>query len=269
MNFLIKTIKGMIIGVAAMTAGAGTFAIILGVYYKCMEIIAKPFKNFKENLIYVAPIVLGILISALVFGRPIAYAYEHYNSYMKVIFLGVILGGIPQLIKIANKKGFNKKMIIALILAIAVTGVLQYLGSQLKEGEAAAELGIIPLIIYGIIFGFGAVMPGMTTIHILVYMGVMGKIMDGIFAVNLGIIIPFGIGYLIIVLLTANLITYLFKKFYGITYYAIIGFAVISLAMLIPTLTTTAEYILCPIYALAACAFTYYASKLEDKYSKD
>ena len=46
----IKIIKGMIIGISAMTAGAGTFAIILGIYDRCMQIIANPFKNFKSNL---------------------------------------------------------------------------------------------------------------------------------------------------------------------------------------------------------------------------
>ena len=51
-EFIIKTIKGIIVGIGVLTAGAGTFAIVLGIYDRCMEIIAKPFKNFKENYFY-------------------------------------------------------------------------------------------------------------------------------------------------------------------------------------------------------------------------
>lgn len=91
MKALGRTIKGMIVGIAAMTAGAGTFAIILGIYDKCMQIIARPFKDFKNNLIYVAPIVLGIIISVLFFGNAIVYAFNNYNSYMKLVFLGIML----------------------------------------------------------------------------------------------------------------------------------------------------------------------------------
>lgn len=265
MEFLIKIIKGMIIGVASLTAGAGTFAIVLGVYDRCMEIIAKPFKNFKDNLIYILPIILGILISVLLFKNGVIYLLENYSSYVKFAFLGIILGGIPALLKVANKKGYNKKYIIALILAFIMTLVFTFIGGKFGENsEIDSKMEFGHLIIYGIIYGFGAIMPGMTTIHVLIFIGVLSPIMDGIFNVDFGIIVPFGIGYLSIVLGTANLISYLFKRFYGYTYYAIIGFSITSLIMLIPKLTTITEFILCPIIALASGGIMYYISKLEN-----
>ena len=62
-EFIIKIIKGMIVGIGSISAGAGTFAIVLGIYDRCMEILAKPFKNFKENFRYILPIIIGIIIS--------------------------------------------------------------------------------------------------------------------------------------------------------------------------------------------------------------
>ena len=266
MNFLIKTIKGVIIGIAAMTAGAGTFAIILGVYDRCMEIIARPFKNFKENLIYVAPIILGIVVSALVFGKGIVYLLDNYNSYVKFAFLGIIVGGIPQLFSRANKDGFNKKYIISLILAFMATLIATHFIDNFRVDDSMkGELSIVSLVIYGIVYGFGAIAPGMTTIHILMFLGVLSPIMDGILGFNFGIIIPFGIGYLSIVLITANLITYLFKKFYGYTYYGIIGFSITSLVMLIPNLTSTIEYIICPLIAIIFGLGVFKVTNIEKK----
>ena len=79
-EFIVKTIKGMIIGVSAMTAGAGTFAIILGIYDRCMEIIANPFKHFKSNLKYILPIVIGIGISVIIFGKFVLYCLANNKS---------------------------------------------------------------------------------------------------------------------------------------------------------------------------------------------
>ena len=49
-EIITKFIKGMIIGVAALTAGAGTFAIVLGIYDRCMEIIAILLRILKKIL---------------------------------------------------------------------------------------------------------------------------------------------------------------------------------------------------------------------------
>lgn len=265
MEFIIKVIKGMIIGVASLTAGAGTFAIVLGIYDRCMEIIAKPFKNFKENVIYIFPIILGIVISVLIFKNGIVFLLENYSSYVKFAFLGIILGGIPALLKVANKNGYNKKYLISLVLAFFATLICTYIGDKFGQSSGAeSKMGTMYLVIYGIIYGFGAIMPGMTTIHVLIFIGVLAPIMEGIFNIDLNIIIPFGVGYLAIVVLTANIISYLFKRFYGYTYYAIIGFSVTSLIMLIPQVTTVTEYILCPIIAIITGGTMYWVSKMEN-----
>ena len=111
-------------------------------------------------------------------------------------------------------------------------------------------------------------MPGMTTIHILEYMGVLEKIMSGIFAFDFGIIIPFGIGYIILALTTAGIITYLFKNFYGMTYYAIIGFSITSLVMFIPDFSSINEAVIGTILAIVSGIIIYFITRLED-YTKN
>ena len=263
-EFFVKIIKGMIIGISAMTAGAGTFAIILGIYDRCMEIIANPFKNFKSNFKYILPIVIGIGISVLIFGKLVLYWLSNYEAYFRCVLLGIIIGGIPTLFKVANKKGFKKKYIISMIAALIFTIVLTKFANTIKAGKTVEYITIIELIIYGAIYAFGAVMPGMTTIHILEYMGVLSTIMGGLFEINLGIIIPFGIGYIILALTTAGMITYLFNKFYGMTYYAIIGFSITSLVMFIPNFSNAFETVVGVIMGVVSAVIIYLITRLED-----
>ena len=239
-----KFIKGMIVGIAALTAGAGTFAIVLGIYDRCMEIIANPFKNFKENLKYIWPILLGIFLSAACCAKLISYLLTNYNAYTRSAFLGIIIGGIPTLFRVANKKGFKKSYIISTLIALVATIIATMIANNTKAGETVEYISTIQLIIYGAIYAWGAVMPGMTTIHILIYMGVLTPILNGFTSLNFGIIIPFGIGYVALALTAASMITYLFKKFYGITYYAIIGFSITSLIMFIPKFSNPLEVVI-------------------------
>lgn len=267
-EFIVKMVKGMIIGVSAMTAGAGTFAIILGIYDRCMEIIANPFKHFKSNLKYILPIVIGIGISVIIFGKFVLYCLANYEAYFRCVLLGIIIGGIPTLIKVANKKGFKKKYLISMVIALIFTIILTNFANTIKAGKTAEYISTIELIIYGAIYSFGAVMPGMTTIHILEYMGVLEKIMSGLLAFDLGIIIPFGIGYVILAFTTAGVITYLFKNFYGMTYYAIIGFSITSLVMFIPDFTSVKEAIIGVLLAIVSGIIIYFITRLED-YTKN
>ncbi len=267
-EFIVKMVKGMIIGISAMTAGAGTFAIILGIYDRCMEIIANPFKHFKSNLKYILPIVIGIGISVIIFGKFVLYCLANYEAYFRCVLLGIIIGGIPTLIKVANKKGFKKKYLISMVIALIFTIILTNFANTIKAGKTAEYISTIELIIYGAIYSFGAVMPGMTTIHILEYMGVLEKIMSGLLAFDLGIIIPFGIGYVILAFTTAGIITYLFKNFYGMTYYAIIGFSITSLVMFIPDFTSVKETIIGVLLAIVSGIIIYFITRLED-YTKN
>lgn len=265
MEFIIKIIKGFILGIAGMTAGGATFAILFGIYDRCMEIIANPFKNFKENIKYVFPIVLGIVVSVSLFGNAVIYLFNNYEAYVKCAFLGIIVGGIPMLIKTANKNGYNKKYLISLLISFLITIGITYISNIFEKSTSIqAKMEPLLLIIYGMIFAFGAVMPSMSTIPILMFLGVFNPVMEGFFTANFSIIIPFGIGYILLVILTAKIITYLLKKAYGYTYYAIIGFSVTSLGMLVPTIYSLQQALICLLIIILTSVLVYKITKLEN-----
>lgn len=260
-----RFVKGLIIGVAALTAGVGTFAIILGIYDRCMEIIARPFKNFKSNLIFLLPILAGILISGVGCAKLISFLLKNYNAYTRSAFLGIIIGGIPTLFKVANKEGFKKPYLISTMVAFIITVLLTMAATNLKAGTEVANITMVGAMIYGAIYAWGAVMPGMTTMHVLIYLGVWGPILREAANFNYAVIVPFGIGYVTLALLTANMITFLFKKFYGYTYYAIIGFSITSLVMFVPQYNGPAELIIGTFIVFAFLFITLEITKIEKK----
>lgn len=266
MDFVIKLIKGIVLGLAGLTAGAGSFAIVMGIYNRGMEILAHPFRNFKENVKFLFPIVLGVCISVLFFGNWIDYLITNYNAYTKSVFLGLILGGIPVLIKMANKKGFKKSYLIPLAITFTLTLLITLVANHIGEGQDTTR-NILPVeyVIYGAIYAVGAIIPGMTTLHILVALGVLGPIMNGLMEMNLHVLIPFGIGYIGIIILFAKLVTYLFEKYYGYTYYAVLGFAITSLLMILPEVTSISEGLICFVLFLVSTILMWYVTTLENK----
>jgi uncharacterized membrane protein len=57
------------------------------------------FKNIKENLKFLIPIGIGMVLSILVLSNVISYTLEHYPVPTTLFFVGLILGGIPLLTK--------------------------------------------------------------------------------------------------------------------------------------------------------------------------
>lgn len=266
MDFVIKFIKGIVLGLAGLTAGAGSFAIVMGIYNRGMEILAHPFRNFKDNLKFLFPIVLGVVISVLFFGSSVDFLVTNYDAYTKSVFLGLILGGIPALVKIANQKGFKKTYLIPLVIAFLGTLCITYIANNIgEEQETTRHILAVEYVIYGAIYALGAIIPGMTTLHILVALGVLGPIMNGLMAFDMNVLIPFGIGYIVIVILFAKLVTFLFEKFYGYTYYTVLGFAITSLLMIFPKVSNIKEGCICLALFGVSTLLMWYVTTLENK----
>ena len=100
-EYILLTIKGFFIGLANIIPGVsgGTIAITLGVYEKLIGCISHIFKNLKENIKFLLPIIIGAGISILLLSKVISYSLENYVLPTILFFIGAILGGIPMLAK--------------------------------------------------------------------------------------------------------------------------------------------------------------------------
>jgi putative membrane protein len=267
MNFLSDFIKGMIIGIGAVAPGVsgGTFAVILGIYKKLTDAIANIFNDFRKKVIMLFPLGLGAGVGVLLFSKIMKYLFENYNSEVKYLFIGLMIGTLPAVFKEANKKGFKKSYILPCIITFGITILFIILENGVINIIPEGKPGLIELIIYGAITGFGTIVPGISSSFILMYIGAYEVMLDAIVNFDLMLLIPIGIGFVLSILMFAKLISLLFKKVYGYTYYAVLGFVIGSIITIFPGIEFNLKYLI----GILLCVIGFYLSFSLTKYAKD
>lgn len=245
MEHIINFFKGMIVGIANVIPGVsgGTIAVCTGIYEKIISIISNFFKNFKKtfktNMIFLIPIGLGAVVGILAFSKLMTYLLENFSMQTNFTFIGLILGSVPLIFKKANLQGFKKSYLIPGIVTFGIGIILTILEIMNVTGNAITSFDInfgtiMTLLLYGFISAASMVIPGISGSFMLLLLGAYTAIMTAVSTLNIPVLIPFAIGAIIGVLVCSKIIDILLTKFYGYTYYAIIGFILGSLPILYP-----------------------------------
>ena len=248
MNFILDMLKGAVIGIANVIPGVsgGTMAVSMGIYNKLISSVSHLFSQFKKSIRTLLPILIGCVIGIVCFTYAIKYLLTNQPLPTCLTFLGLILGGVPVLIremKTGIRKSRRRRLTAMNVLAFLVMFLLAAALPFLKESTdtlttlTATPGTMIVLFFMGIIAAATMVIPGVSGSMILMilgyYYGVINSItgfMDAVKAGNwnalLGeaaILIPFGIGCVLGIFLIAKLIEYLFERHTVSTYAAILG----------------------------------------------
>ncbi len=265
MDFLAGFLKGIALSIGAIAPGVsgGTLAVIFGIYERITETIAHVFRNFKNNVVFFLPIALGGGFGILIFSRIINYLFTDYNIEVKYLFIGLIIGTFPTLFKQANRKGFKYTYLIAFIITLGITVTFSVLNSKVLDIMPNSNGGIIQLLIYGSVIGFGTIIPGISASFILMYMGAYELVLDSIANINIPILIPIGIGFVLSIILFAKLISWLFEKAYGYTNYAVLGFAIGSIVPIFPGFIFGFRYLIGVALFILGLCLSLYLSRYE------
>lgn len=246
MKFIKEILKGILIGIANIIPGVsgGTMAVSMGIYDKMIYAVNNIKKQFKKSIQYLLPYVIGAVIGIAALSVIIERLFETRPLETSLGFIGLIIGGIPVLIKKVKNKGFKASYAISFIVFFALIIGLQLL--QVNEGATVALSSspkmMILLFLVGIIASATMVIPGVSGSMILMLIGFYQPIIDMVsecvtalkdldFTIILKngiILLPFAIGVLVGIVIIAKLITFLFEKFETVTFYGIIGLVAAS-----------------------------------------
>ena len=268
---LINFIKGFILGIANVIPGVsgGTMAVSMGLYELILSSIGNFFKDIKGNFIKLLPIILGILVAIVSTSKLVTYALTNYKAQTLCLFIGLIFGGVSLIMRKIKGKGSKTNYLIFFVIFFFVIS-LNFLKTGLIE-ISFANIGIIDyllLLLIGFIASSAMVIPGISGSFILMVLGYYDKIIYTVSTItdfsklgsNLLILVPFGIGVIIGIVFMAKLITNLIKKYETKTYFAIMGFVLSSVVVLLLQLTdfkftfinvATSLFALCWGYMLA------------------
>ena len=244
---LIKDIaKGIIIGISNIIPGVsgGTMAVSMGIYDTLISSITNLLKDFRKSILTLLPFLIGMFIGIGALSFIIEYLFAHFPLQTGLLFIGLILGGLPSITKRLKGKHFSLLNVILFISFFSVIIVL-----QLISGERIAVLvtsfnllQTFKLFLVGMVASATMVIPGVSGSLILMLIGFYSPVIEAISNFIKGIIsldqtsimggiiilVPFGIGVVIGIFAIAKLIEFLLSRFETPTYCSILGLVIAS-----------------------------------------
>lgn len=225
---------GFLIGAGAILPGisSGVFCVALGLYEKLVDSILHFFKNIKENIRFLFPILIGVFAGVFILGNILKIVYDRFYVETCFCFMGLILGSLKLVYKQATITKVSLLHVLILLLTFSFSLYLICLETTFISNTVS--LSNPYLILCGIIMSAGIVVPGISKTVILMLLGLYEIYLSAITSLNFAILIPLGTGLIIGGLIFLIIMQFLFNNFKSYTYFAIIGFVISSIFVIYP-----------------------------------
>ena len=220
---MINFLKGIIVGIGGIAPGlsGSVLLVILGLYQKAINAIGTLFKDFKNNVKFLFPLVLGFGVGVIIFSKIVDFLLGNYEMYTRYAFLGLVLGTIPLFYKEVKKEGFKKKYYIYIVIA-AILGLSVFFFNK-NLFPAVTNPNLFQSVLLGVAVAGSSIVPGVDSAVILSSLGLYELYVSSLADFNLSILIPAGFGLVIGALVISFIINKLIKRFYTATFSIIFG----------------------------------------------
>ncbi|MDO4838106.1 MAG: DUF368 domain-containing protein [Clostridia bacterium] len=273
MKFLLDILRGLVIGLANIIPGVsgGTMMVSMGIYDTLIHSITHLFKQFKKSIMTLLPFAIGMVVAIAGLSFVITWAFDTYPLPTNTLFIGLILGGLPAIIKQLKGEKMGAVGGILFVLFFALIIVLQIIQKENVTTITLSFVEVIKLLFLGALASATMVIPGVSGSMILKLMGYYEPVIASIkgltsslFAgnwssvlANVGILLPFGIGIVIGIFAIAKLIEVLIAKYKGWTYAAILGLVTASPVAILMATDMTGVTLVTVLVSLATFAVGY------------
>jgi len=266
-KFIVRVVQGAIIGAGAILPGisGGVLCVVFGIYRPMMAVLAHPFKNIRKYWKMFIPIAIGWAAGFVGLAGAIAKLLSLNAAVIVSLFVGLIAGTFPGLLREGAKNGKSKGMYIA--LAISTIALLAFFYT-LKFSTSTTVMPSFGWYIFcGALWGISLIVPGMSSSSLLMFLGLYQPMSEGISTFDMGVLVPFAIGIIGTVVLLARLVNHLFDKHYGIAFYCVVGFVIASTIPIIPvSFTGWGEALLCVAAAAAGFVGAFFMDRWSEKH---
>lgn len=197
-------IIGFIIGIGKILPGVSgsVLAIRFNIYDKVIFTLSTFFKDIKNNSIFLFKLAFGFLL-ATIFGSKILYfIFAKYEYFLKIIFVILILTGLPELIK------KSKSITSIIIMSIFIYGILTIINNVIYNCN-------MNYFIAGGIEAFSTIIPGISGTAIYINLGWYDEILQlfgNIYLLEFRKIIPFFLSFVICSCFTVKFIFTFMKR---------------------------------------------------------
>lgn len=231
--FLVRILQGMMIGLGAVLPGisGGVLCVIFGIYKPVMELLASPLRRFRTHVPKLLPVIIGGAVGFLGIANLLSFFLEKYPDPSVCLFVGLIGGMYPSLLREAGEKGRTKaswiSLGIAFVLVLALLSTLNVLSVQIEPNSGW-------YLFCGFCLALSVIAPGMSFSTLLMPLGLYTPFVSGIGHLDLRILALGGIGAVLTVICLARWIDSLFWKHYSAAFHAIAGIVAAATLAIIP-----------------------------------
>lgn len=250
-QLLMKIIQGALIGAGAVLPGVsgGVLAVLFGVYKPLMRFFAHPFREWKNCLMQLWPILVGVVVGYIGIAKLLAEVLVRYESQALALFVGLTIGIMPSLFREAGEKGRNQKSFISMAAVFAIAMTVLIVARVMK-------ITIVPNFFWNMFGGFALVLsmiaPGMSSSVLMLPLMATNEAGDvftfyehitgAIGNLDFAVLLPIGIGAVLTVVLLTKAIDWLLNAHYSVTFHGIIGIVIAATIFTIPFAAFTAGF---------------------------
>ena len=269
MDWIVRLLKGIMVGIGFITPGlsGGVLAVVFGIYEPMIRFLGNLRHKFIQNVLFFIPVGIGGVIGVVAFSAVVDIAFRYHAALFIWLFIGFIAGTFPSLFKTAGKQGRN--WVHWLILAAFAVGTLFLMRWMDSIRSVQLTPSFTTWLMSGALIGLGVVVPGMSPSNFLIYMGLYQPMVAGLRVLDLNVAVPLALGLILIVLVLAKLIAWLFKKFYALMYHLILGVVVGSTLAIIPEGVAGLDIVFSVVLFILGALASFGLAKLDEKFARE
>ena len=229
---------GVLMGLANLVPGisGGTMLLAAGIYPRFIDAIANltRFRFRFHSLLTLGCVVAAAGVGILLFAGTLKDLVVDHRWVMYSLFIGLTLGGLPIVWKLARPR--SASLVIAAILAFAAMVALAVLQSMGVTGSGGSSF--VMLFVAGLAGASAMILPGISGGYLLLLLGQYVPILSGIDQFKSAlkardlealmepaftVVLPVGLGVVAGVVVVGNLLQWLLRRHRKPTLGALIG----------------------------------------------
>jgi len=227
-------VQGALVGVGAILPGVsgGTLCYAFGIYNQLLEVLSDPIKGLRKHWFMLIFVVSGVGLGFVGFAGVTNWLLGLNEGVVLCVFVGLILGTLPDIWKEAGERGRKPSSIVSLVISFFVIGFVFYGFDNIWELKI--EPGFFAWLLCGLLWGLGFIVPGLSSSTLIMFFELYDEMTEGISRLDFSVLIPLGIALLATFLLLSKVMAFIFDRFHSVVSHCVLGFVLATTLMILP-----------------------------------
>ena len=251
---ILWVIQGFIVGIGAILPGVsgGSLCYVFGIYDQILDVLSSPVKGLKKHWKMLIFVIIGGGLGFVGFAGITNWLLNLNESVVLCVFVGLIIGTLPDIWKDAGKEGRSKFSFIGLGVSFVAIIALFFVFEHVWR--LTIQPNTVGWLICGVLWGLSFIVPGFSSSTLLLFFGIYERMSAGISTLDFSVLIPLGCAMLATLLLFSKLMKLVFDKFYSVVSHCVLGFVVATTLMIVPSFAVEWYNILIYIFCIVCGA---------------